>query len=98
MGLTPLIESTNQPIFITFDMKKLPSQALHLLIPFFLSFAMSGVISLISTLRAIGFSGFVFSDYVVTWFFAWAVGFPVVLVILPIARKIALLFVDLKKT
>ena len=69
--------------------KKLPSQALHLLIPFFLSFAMSGVISLISTLRAIGFSGFNFEDYLVTWFFSWAIGFPVVLVILPIARKVA---------
>lgn len=78
--------------------KKLPSQALHLLIPFFLSFAMSGFISLISTLRAIGFSGFVLGDYLVTWFFSWAVGFPVVLVILPVARKISLLFVDIKQT
>ena len=79
-------------------MKKLPSQALHILIPFFLSFDMSGIVSLISTLRALGFSGFELGNYLVTWFYSWTIGFLAVLFILPIARKIALLFVDIKKS
>lgn len=79
-------------------MKKLPSQALHLLVPLFLSFAMSGIVSFISTLRATGLIGFEIGPYIVTWFFSWLLAFPSALIILPIARKTALLFVDLKQT
>lgn len=72
---------------------KLPTKALTLLVPFFLSFAMSCIISLVSTLIGFGFEGFIFLEWLVSWMTSWAIAFPSVLILLPIARRIALLFV-----
>lgn len=73
---------------------KLPINALHFLIPLFLSFAMSGIVSCISTLRAVGFENFVFSSYLLSWLFSWSVAFPSTLILLPIAKRMAMLFVQ----
>lgn len=72
---------------------KLPTKALALLVPFFLSFAMSCIVSLVSALIGFGFSGFVLTEWLFSWMASWAIAFPSVLVLLPIARKTALLFV-----
>lgn len=72
---------------------RLPTKALVLLVPFILSFAMSCIVSLISTLIGFGLSGFVFGEWFFSWMASWAIAFPSVLILLPIARKIALLFV-----
>lgn len=72
---------------------RLPTKALALLVPLILSFAMSCIVSLISTLIGFGLSGFVFAEWFFSWMASWAIAFPSVLILLPIARKIALLFV-----
>lgn len=75
------------------DRYKLPPQALHILVPLFLSCSMSCIVSLVSTLMSVGFSGFVFIEWLGAWMFSWLIAFPSVLILLPIMRKFALLFV-----
>ncbi len=55
---------------------------------FFLSGFMSFLVSGIATLRALGpIPGF-FGDWIAAWLPAWAVAFPSVLVVAPIARRL----------
>lgn len=73
--------------------KVLPITALHFLIPFFLSFAMSGIVSGISTIRAIGLANFELFPYFFSWMYSWFIAFPAALILLPIVRKIAYCFI-----
>ncbi|GAB1438735.1 DUF2798 domain-containing protein [Providencia sp.] len=72
---------------------KLPARAMIFLVPFFLSLVMSGIVSLISTIRALGFTSEVFSPWVSSWMLSWAIAFPTVFFVLPIARRISLMLV-----
>lgn len=74
----------------TLDRFKLPPAAMHFLVPLFLSCAMSCIVSLISTLRSLGFGDFELVGWLLSWMLSWAIAFPCVLIILPIARKLAL--------
>lgn len=75
------------------DRYKLPPQALHVLVPLFLSGSMSCIVSLVSTLMSVGFSGFVFIEWLGAWMFSWLIAFPSVLILLPIMRKFASFFI-----
>ncbi|GGZ97494.1 DUF2798 domain-containing protein [Ignatzschineria ureiclastica] len=75
------------------DRYKLPPQALHILVPLFLSGSMSCIVSLVSTLMSIGFAGFVFKEWLGAWMFSWLIAFPSVLILLPIMRKFASFFI-----
>ncbi|EMT6574309.1 TPA: DUF2798 domain-containing protein [Providencia rettgeri] len=83
----------NSSFFTRF--RKLPNRALHILVPFFLSLIMSGLVSFISTLKSIGFENHLVLTWLTAWMISWAVAFPAVLVTLPLARKFSLLFVRL---
>ncbi|MFB9995815.1 Protein of uncharacterised function (DUF2798) [Providencia rustigianii] len=72
---------------------KLPVRAMFFLVPFFLSLVMSGIVSLISTIRALGFTSEIFSPWISSWGISWFIAFPTVLFVLPIARRISLLLV-----
>ncbi|MGF7411126.1 DUF2798 domain-containing protein [Providencia alcalifaciens] len=72
---------------------KLPMRALFFLVPFFLSLVMSGIVSLISTIRALGFTSEIYAPWMSSWGLSWMIAFPAVLFILPIARRISLLLV-----
>ncbi|UNM96135.1 DUF2798 domain-containing protein [Ignatzschineria rhizosphaerae] len=72
---------------------KFHPRMLHILVPFFLSLSMSCIVSCVSTLMNVGFSGFIFSTWCATWMFSWAVAFPSVLILLPIVRRFAKIFV-----
>ena len=61
--------------------------------PFFLSLMMSGVVSGISIVRALGFEG-IFFVWLGSWFASWLIAFPAVLVVLPLARKLTHLIVE----
>ena len=54
---------------------------------FFLSMIMSWIISGVSTFAATGGTGWV-PVWFEAWLFSWAVAFPAVLVVAPIARRI----------
>lgn len=72
---------------------KLPQRALIFLVPFFLSLVMSGIVSFISTVKALGFSWLLVSAWLTSWGISWAIAFPTVLFVLPFARKLSLLLV-----
>ncbi|HGN1705433.1 TPA: DUF2798 domain-containing protein [Providencia rettgeri] len=72
---------------------KLPARAMIFLVPFILSLVMSGIVSLISTIRALGFTGEVFSPWVSSWMLSWMIAFPTVFFVLPIARRVSSMLV-----
>lgn len=72
---------------------KLPQRALIFLVPFFLSLVMSGIVSFISTVKALVFSWLLVSPWLSSWGISWAIAFPTVLFVLPFARKLSLLLV-----
>ncbi len=76
-----------------FDRYKLPPKALHILVPFFLSCSMSCIVSFVSTMMSIGWEQFVATEWLSAWIFSWLIAFPSVLILLPIMRRFALLFV-----
>lgn len=75
-------------------MKKLPAKSMTVVLPFLLSFIMSGVISFIATLKAFGFSDGLVLHWMQAWGLSWMVAFPVVLFVLPLVRRIASLIVE----
>lgn len=76
-----------------FGIPKLPPRAMMLLVPFFLSLVMSGVVSLISTVKALGINTEMLSPWLSSWILSWVIAFPTVLFVLPFARKVSLLLV-----
>nr|WP_242452359.1 DUF2798 domain-containing protein [Morganella morganii] len=54
---------------------------------------MSGIVSFISTVKALGFSWLLVSPWLTSWGISWAIAFPTVLFVLPFARKLSLLLV-----
>ena len=77
-----------------FGLPKLPQKALFFLIPLFLSCIMSGIISFISVINSIGYTDKTVSAWLSSWGLAWAIGFPTVLFVLPLARKLAMALVE----
>lgn len=76
-----------------FNRYKLPAKAMHLLVPFFLSFSMSCIVSCISVLKSVGFSDFHVGTWLASWMISWAIAFPSVLILLPLVRKFSLMFI-----
>lgn len=69
-------------------MKKIPARHTWLVMPAILALLMTFIVSGISTLKAIGMPpGFV-GEWMVAWLFSYIVAFPVLLVILPLVRKL----------
>ena len=66
---------------------------MSVVMPFILSLMMSGIVSLISTLKTMGFEHGIVSIWLSSWLVSWIVAFPSVLIILPIARRFASVFV-----
>ncbi len=75
-------------------MKKLPARYLKVALPFVLSGLMSCLISGVATLKGFGFvPGFV-KLWMSAWAVSWPVAFPAAVFALPLARRIAALFVE----
>ena len=66
----------------------IPARYSHIVFGFVLSGMMSFIVSGIATLRAVGMVPDFFGVWMGGWFPSWAVAFPVVLVVAPIARRI----------
>lgn len=74
--------------------KKLPQRYASLLMPLFLSIIMSGLISAINVARlSPSFDSFI-SHWPPSWLYSWMVGFPVVLIVLPLVRRLVGLLVE----
>ena len=67
----------------------IPARFAHLTFSFFLSGMMSLIITGVATLRAVGISPAVPHLWITAWPVSWAIAFPAVTVIAPIARRIS---------
>ncbi|MEA3534141.1 DUF2798 domain-containing protein [Rhizobium sp. CC-YZS058] len=79
---------------MTLRPRRLPTAAAHVLTPMILSFFMSGVVSLIATLRATGLTADLPVQALHAWMLSYPVAFPAALVMLPIVRRIVGLLVE----
>ncbi|MBP6344310.1 DUF2798 domain-containing protein [Neisseriaceae bacterium CLB008] len=76
-----------------FGFNKLHPRFLGIVMPLILSCIMSAVVSLVSILRHVGFIDGLWSLWLGSWLTSWVIAFPTVLVMLPVARKLAFVFV-----
>ncbi len=77
-------------------MKKLPARYAAVLTPLLLTAIMTGIISGISTMRALGFAPGALALWGQAWFLSWLVAFPLMTVLLPLAQKAVRLVVDVR--
>lgn len=71
-----------------FRLRRLPSRYAHLLLPFILTMIMTLIIAVIATLSGVGLVPEFFGIWLRAWLFSWVAAFPIMLLVLPVARKI----------
>ncbi|MDD9315645.1 DUF2798 domain-containing protein [Acinetobacter lactucae] len=76
------------------SIKKLPHRYTSIVLPLLLSIIMTFVVSMISTLRSLGFEQFSINVWMSAWAISWLIAFPTLLFILPIVRKITAMLVQ----
>lgn len=77
----------------SFHFKKIPNRYAAVVLPFFLSMIMTFIVSCISTIRSMGVEQFSTDIWLSAWGISWLIAFPVLLLVLPIVRKITFLLV-----
>ncbi len=91
------IEVSRKPPMIFGNVPKLSVKWAAVVIPFFLSCLMSGIISFINMLRNVGWYDGFLAFWFENWMLSWLIAFPVVLVLLPWVRRLASIFVDMRQ-
>lgn len=74
--------------------KKLHKRHNAIVVPLLLSLLMTCVISAISVVRTLGLTPLALQAWPSTWLISWVVAFPVLLVMLPLVRRLASLVVE----
>lgn len=75
-------------------MRKLPAKYETKVMPLLLSILMTFIVSLVSTLRAVGgLSDDFLSLWSQSWLLSWLVAFPVLLLVLPVVRRLTRMLV-----
>lgn len=74
--------------------KKLPARYAAIVMPLFLSILMTCVVSMISTIRSVGWGELFFKMWPGAWALSWLVAFPVLLLVLPVVRRLTALVVQ----
>lgn len=69
-------------------MPKLPTKAAALIMPFLLSIFMTFVVSLVSTLNALGLDSFSLTAWFAAWGLSWVIAFPTLLLVLPLVKTL----------
>ncbi len=85
----------NSPRVISF--RKLPARYAGVVMPFFLSLMMSGIISFITTLRSVGWQAMSLTGWLGAWGISWVVAFPTVLMLLPVVRRLTAMVVQMER-
>lgn len=75
-------------------MKKLPPRAQIVVVPMLLSLLMSGIVSSIATVNAVGLSSDLPARILRAWSMSYAIAFPAALLVMPVVRRIAALIVE----
>ncbi|MBK9572653.1 MAG: DUF2798 domain-containing protein [Rhodoferax sp.] len=73
---------------------KIPARYTHLVMPLLLSFFMTFLVSLISTVRSLGLVDGLFQVWMGAWLLSWMVAFPALLLVQPLVRRIMGLIVE----
>ncbi|MEG0827657.1 MAG: DUF2798 domain-containing protein [Acinetobacter sp.] len=74
---------------------KLSAKWATIVMPFILSCLMSGIISLINMLRNLGWIDGFITLWFHNWMISWVFAFPIVLILLPMVRKLTSKLVDI---
>ncbi|MGO4704241.1 DUF2798 domain-containing protein [Microvirga sp. 2MCAF38] len=74
--------------------RKLPARAQIVVFPLILSFLMSGVVSTIATIRAVGFETGIVWTIVQAWGLSYIIAFPTALIVMPVVRRIVAAIVE----
>ncbi|MBB3933507.1 hypothetical protein GGR25_004580 [Kaistia hirudinis] len=68
--------------------RKLPARFHAIVFPFILSIFMCGTVSAVSTAKGIGLTPDFVARWCSAWVISWLIAFPVLLLILPMVRRI----------
>ncbi|MGO4387221.1 DUF2798 domain-containing protein [Microvirga sp. 2YAF29] len=79
---------------VNFRFRKLPARAHSIVFPMVLSLLMSGIVSTIATLRAIGFQPDIVFKIVQAWGLSYAFALPTALAVMPLVRRIVATVVE----
>jgi hypothetical protein len=74
-------------------LRRLPSRYAGIVMPFLLSLLMTCIVSFISTIQLIGLRPGVLQAWLSAWGLSWIIAFPVLLIVLPIVRRLTGLLV-----
>ena len=77
-----------------FTFQKLPARYAFVVMPFILSGFMTFIVSFISTLRSVGWNEGTLDLWFGSWLISWLIAFPVLLLVLPVVRKLTAMIVD----
>lgn len=77
--------------------RKLPAKANAIVFPMVLSLLMSGIVSTIATLRAVGLQPDIMFKIVQAWGLSYVVAFPAALAVMPLVRRIVATIVEAPK-
>ncbi|WP_134500986.1 DUF2798 domain-containing protein [Microvirga pakistanensis] len=86
----PQISTTLRP-------RKLPARAQAVVFPMILSLLMSGIVSTIATLRAVGITPGVGARILEAWGMSYVIAFPTALLVMPLVRRIVAAIVETPK-
>lgn len=75
-------------------MKKLAPRHALWVMPFFLTVIMTCLVSFISAFKGVGFGSRFVDVWLGAWGWSWLIAFPVVLVVLPLVKRMTALLVD----
>ncbi|WP_227516943.1 DUF2798 domain-containing protein [Acinetobacter sp. YK3] len=76
-------------------LRKLPAQYAAWIIPLILSCLMSGTLSFANLLMNLGFSTALINQWLSTWMVSWVIAYPLVLIFLPLVRRLTSLIVEM---
>ncbi|MET0526770.1 MAG: DUF2798 domain-containing protein [Microvirga sp.] len=79
---------------LSFRLRKLPAKAHSIVFPMVLSLLMSGIVSTIATVRAVGLQPDIAFKIVQAWGLSYAVAFPSALAVMPLVRRIVATVVE----
>ena len=82
--------ATNKTFFA-----KLPARYAAWIMPLLLSGLMSATLSLVNLLMNVGLIDGFATKWLSTWLFSWLIAYPVVLVFLPLVRRLTSLIVEM---
>ena len=75
-------------------MTRLPPRYNAIAVPFLLSLMMTCIVSGISTVNSIGLAEGFAGKWMQGWLYSWLVAFPIMMFVLPVVRRIVLVFVE----